>query len=144
MLRLWIRTQISSSVMITLITSTHLQLLDLAECDFDEEDWQQVASEVCLSPTLHTLGFGGCKNEDASKVFLRELVDFYPTDGPLEALYSYHYATDSLTSLVETLRNKLKTKALQVYYNASLMRLHHGYKWLPIPTNRRSQIFFSN
>ena len=114
----------------TLIDNTSLELLDLTvDVGYDEKEIKKIAKAVCRSKTLHSVGFGHWDN--SCDLFVKELLESYPSEGPLRALYVHYEATEALTSLVEALREKLNTKSLQTFYGVHKdhMMISNGFKF---------------
>ena len=128
--------KISGPIIKNLIDSTCLQLLDLCKCTLDMDAWQQTAQAVCHSSTLRTVGFG-------MAIFLEELVQYYPSDGHLKALYCGNIATDKLACLAQAMKDKMQH--LDIFYGVdeNFLSLTKGYRWSSIPDDRRIQIYHS-
>ena len=118
--------KLSGSILAKFIDHTHLQALDLSHVEVDDAGCQHVATAVCQSKTLETVGMNNMR------VFLQVLTDHYPCDGPLRALYCRRWPTEEVTSLIQRLKDRLTPSFLHVYYDVWDMPVHGGYRWCSI------------
>ena len=161
---------LSPSVIPELLSKTNLQQLDLSDCKLSDDGWREVARAICRTRTVHTAGFGKL-GELCAPVFLETLAQEVQEQTALKCLFCSNEATEHLSRLAQTLRDKLRSGSLATYYNISKsylgplvrykrkclvkgssgtydvsnyhMRLHAGYKWRSIPEDRRKLLFYS-